>query len=104
LGHDWVVLFLLLPAPKRAPSKVFALPVGGRLYRNRHGLAKGRPKDKATRRPADPNHRTRPQLLVELLALFAAWFPDRQVVVSADSACGGKSVLQKLPLGRGDRL
>jgi hypothetical protein len=96
-GHDWVVLFLLLPAPKWAPSKVFALPVGCRLYKNRQGLAKGRPKDKATRRPADPNHRTRPQLLVELLALFAAWFPDRPVVVSADSAYGGQSVLQKLP-------
>jgi hypothetical protein len=96
-GHDWVVLFLLLPAPKWAPSKVFALPVGCRLYKNRQGLAKGRPKDKAPRRPADPNHRTRPQLLVELLALFAAWFPDRSVVVSADSAYGGQSVLQKLP-------
>jgi len=96
-GHDWVVLFLPPPAPKWAPSKVFALPVGCRLYKNRQGLAKGRPKDKATRRPADPNHRTRPQLLVELLALFAAWFPDRPVVVSADSAYGGQSVLRKLP-------
>jgi hypothetical protein len=96
-GHDWVVLFLLLPAPKWAPSQVFALPVGCRLYKNRQGLAKGRPRGQATRRPADPNHRTRPQLLVELLSLFADWFPDRQVVVSADSAYGGKSVLQKLP-------
>ena len=97
-GHDWVVLFLLLPAPAWAPTKVFALPVGFRLYKNRQGLAKGCPKGtKAARRPADPHHRTRPQLLVELLSLFAAWFPDRHIVVSADSAYGGKSVLQKLP-------
>jgi hypothetical protein len=112
-GHDWVVLALLIRCPW-APTKVWALPLLCRLYRNRQGLTKGtkgkakkakakggqgqpkRPK-KARQRPADPNHRTRPELARELIALVAGWFPDRQFVVSGDSAYGGKSVLRHLP-------
>jgi hypothetical protein len=110
-GHDWVVLALLVRLPRWAPTKVFALSLGFRLYKNRQGLTKGKKKSKPgdkgqdrndarpkkSRRPADPNHRTRPELLVELLTLFASWFPERDIVVTADSAYGGKSVLQKLP-------
>jgi hypothetical protein len=106
-GHDWVVLALLLRLPRWAPTKVFALPLGFRLYKNRQGLTKGKKKPtpkgpgskgkSRKKKPADPNHRTRPQLLVELLTLFAAWFPEREILVTADSAYGGKSVLQKLP-------
>ena len=108
-GHDWVVLALLIRLPRWAPTKVFALPLGFRLYKNRQGLTKGKKKRasggqggkgggrKACRPPADPTHRTRPELLVELIALFASWFPDREVMVTADSAYGGRSVLQKLP-------
>jgi hypothetical protein len=36
-------------------------------------------------------------LAVELLTMVAGWFPDRQLLVSGDSAYGGASVLQKLP-------
>lgn len=93
-GHDWVVLCLLIPLRPWAPTKVFALPIAFRLYKNRQGLAKGQ---RGKKRPPDPNHRTRPQLLVELISLVAAWFPERQIVVCADSAYGGKSVLQHLP-------
>jgi hypothetical protein len=116
-GHDWVVLTLLLRLPRWAPTKVFALPLAFRLYVNRQGLAKGKKKGKPTqsknrqgsgrkagsakkkkwKRPADPNHRTRPELLVELLQLVAGWFPQRQFVVCADSAYAGKSVLRHLP-------
>lgn len=97
-GHDWVVLCLLLPLPSWAPTKVFALSIGFRLYKNRQGLTKGKKaKSKKAKRPVDPNHRTRPELLVELLTLFGRWFPERQILVTADSAYGGKSVLQKLP-------
>ena len=110
-GHDWVVLALIVPLPRWATTKVFALSLGFRLYKNRQGLTKGKKKpipggkSKGQRskgaarkkRPVDPNHRTRPELLVELLTLFASWFPDREILVSADSAYGGKSVLQKLP-------
>src|SRR5215470_17704245 len=67
-GHDWVVLCLIIAKPFWAPTKVFALPVAMRLYRNRQGLTKGkksRAKASVTRR--NPNHRTRPELARELI-------------------------------------
>ena len=107
-GHDWVVLSLLVCRPWWAPTKVFALPLLGRLYTNRQGVAtgkhkrshrkKGAPKSKQKwRRPPGSNHRTRPELLVEMLTLLSSWFPDRQFVVCADTAYAGKSVLRRLP-------
>ena len=113
-GHDWVVLALLVRLPRWAPTKVFALPLVFRLYVNHQGLAKGKKakqaKNKRRRggrqaaaakkkkwRPANPNHRTRPQLLLEMLQLLAGWFPQRQFVLCADSAYGGQSVLRYLP-------
>ena len=41
-GHDWVILSLLIVNPPWSPTKVWALPVGVRLYRNRQGLTKGK--------------------------------------------------------------
>ena len=41
-GHDWVVLCLIIVHPFWAPTKVFALPIAFRLYRNRQGLTKGK--------------------------------------------------------------
>ncbi len=97
-GHDWVVLCLIIACPFWAPTKVFALPIAMRLYRNRQGLTKGKKRTtKAAKAKPDPNHRTRPQLAVELMALVAAWFPDDDIVVTGDSAYGGKSVLSHLP-------
>jgi hypothetical protein len=99
-GHNWVVVSLLVRLPFWAPTKVFALPFAFRLYVNRQGLTKGKKKGKKNqgqRRPANPNHRTRPELLVEMLQMLADWFPDRQFVVCADSAYAGKSVLRHLP-------
>lgn len=93
-GHDWVVLCLLLRCPFWAPTKVWALPIAFRLYRNRQGLTKGRKGQKAA---PNPNHRTRPELALALIRLVSAWFPDRQLLVSGDSAYGGKSVLRHLP-------
>ena len=43
-GHDWVVLCLIIVRPFWAPTKVFALPIAFRLYRNRQGLTKGKKK------------------------------------------------------------
>jgi hypothetical protein len=99
-GHDWVVLCLLIVCPFWAPTKVFALPIAVRLYRNRQGVTKGKKKDaKAANKSAkaNPDHRTRPQLAVELIRLAAAWFPNDSIVISGDSAYGGKSVLSHLP-------
>jgi hypothetical protein len=103
-GHDWVILSLLIPAPPWSPTKVWALPVAIRLYKNHQGVTKGKTAkkgqakpQKAKKRPPDPNHRTRPELAVELIRQFTRWFPGRKVLVSGDSAYGGKSVLQHLP-------
>ncbi len=97
-GHDWVVLSLLIVNPFWAPTKVFALPVAARLYRNRQGLTKGKKRQPKAKKPkADPNHRTRPELAVELIKLAASWFPDDTLIVTGDSAYGGKSVLSHLP-------
>jgi DDE superfamily endonuclease len=136
-GHDWVVLCLIVERPIWAPTKVFALPIAMRLYRNRQGLTKGtaatgkgktttdqgqtstgkrktttttkarpprakasQPKGKTkivAKTAADINHRTRPQLASELIRLVSNWFPNDQLVVSGDSAYGGRSVLSELP-------
>jgi len=112
-GHDWVVLALLLRLPSWAPTKVFALPLVFRLYVNHQGLAKGKrakhaptkrrqvgrgaPAPKKKWRPKNPNHRTRPQLLLEMLQLLAGWFPQRQFVACVDSGYAGQSVLRHLP-------
>jgi len=100
-GHDWVVLCILIANPFWAPTKVFALPVAVRLYRNRQGLTKGKKKGakkgKAVRPKHDPNHRTRPELALELLELVARWLPDDEIIVSGDSVYGGRSILSKLP-------
>jgi len=115
-GHDWVVLCLIIHYCPWAPTKVWCCPLLARLYRNRQGLTKGKKakgkkakaakkgkgakakaKRRAQQRPADPNHRTRPQLAVEMLHLLAGWFPQRRFLVSGDSAYGGQSVLQPLP-------
>jgi hypothetical protein len=96
-GHDWVVLCLLVVHPFWAPTKVFALPIAFRLYRNRQGLTKGKKSKTKSKPKADPNHRTRPQLAVELISLVSVWFPHDDILVTGDSAYGGKSVLSHLP-------
>jgi SRSO17 transposase len=121
-GHNWVILTLIVRLPFWAPTKVFALPIAFRLYRNLQGNNKGKkpsakkpsaknsPKNakKNTRknvkkaktppRRADGSlHETRPQLALKLISWIAAAFPERTFRVSGDSLYGGKSVLSKLP-------
>jgi hypothetical protein len=105
-GHDWVILCLVIVGPFWAPNKVFALPIAMRLYRNRQGLTKGKksPKQKKGQKKSskpepktDPNHRSRPELALELIILVAKWFPNDEIIVTGDSAYGGESVLSHLP-------
>ena len=86
-GHDWVVLCLIVANPFWAPSKVFALPIAMRLYRNRQGLTKGKKSKGKTPRPKrDPNHRTRPELALELINLDAGWFPNDEIILTGGTA------------------
>ena len=126
-GHDWVDLCIVIANPRWAPSKVFSLPICMRLYRNRQGLTKGKnkkakqvtasqkraasktnkqvaAKKKQTKLKSEKNrsgsktpHKTRPELMAEMIALVAAWFPDRRFMLLVDSLYSGKSVLGKLP-------
>jgi hypothetical protein len=126
-GHDWVDLCLVVVNPWWAPTKVFALPICMRLYRNKQGLAKGKNKTKSKRNSSrtkaaskrskqaaaakqkaaanakkahkkDKNpHKTRPELMAEMIALVASWFPDRKFILVVDSLYSGKSVLSNLP-------
>jgi hypothetical protein len=69
-----------------------------RLYRNRQGLTQ----DRLGHKPqSDPAPRSRPQLALERIQLFASWLPQRQILVSGDSAYGGQSVLRHLPANVG---
>ena len=72
--------------------------MAARLYRNRQGLTKGKTGQAKAKKPkSDPNHRTRTELAVELIKLAASWFPNDTIIVTGDSANGGKSVLGQLP-------
>lgn len=126
-GHDWVDLCIVIANPWWAPSKVFSLPICMRLYRNRQGLAKGKKKSskkknskaasqasakakqaakakkkaaakaKAIQKKAPNSHKTRPELMAEMVARVAAWFPDRHFILVVDSLYSGKSILRTLP-------
>jgi hypothetical protein len=97
-GHDWVVLCLIIVHPFWAPTKVFALPIAFRLSKNHQGLTKGKKRRaNATKTKPAPDHRTRPELALELITLAAAWFPDDEIMVTGDSAYGGQSILRHLP-------
>ena len=126
-GHDWVDLCVLISKPWWAPTKVFALPICMRLYCNRQGLTKGKrksskqptagqiraaskkakqaaqAKSKAAAKAKEihktnaKDHKTRPELMAEMIAMVAAWFPDRKFILVVDSLYSGKSVLSKLP-------
>jgi hypothetical protein len=74
------------------------LPVAVQLYRNRQGLTKGKKgRGMSSQTKCNPNHRTRPELALELIQLTAQWFPKDEILVSGDSAYGGKSILSHLP-------
>jgi hypothetical protein len=126
-GHDWVDLCLIVANPWWAPTKVFALPICMRLYRNKQGLVKGKNKIKTKRnsartkaaskkanqaaaakkkaaakaqavhKDAKTPDKTRPELMAEMIALVASWFPDRKFILVVDSLYSGKSVLSTLP-------
>lgn len=126
-GHDWVDLCIVIAKPWWAPTKVFSLPICMRLYRNRQGLAKGKNKKaktisarqkkaasqrnkqaakkkqqskrtaEKTRQGSKTPHKTRPELMAEMIAMVAAWFPERCFLLVVDSLYSGKSVLSVLP-------
>lgn len=114
-GHCWVVVTLVVGNAPWAPGKYWSLPIVFRLYRNRQGKTKGqkttweRVKQSfsggqgQTRKvlmkvnPKTPPHRTKPELAVEMLTLLQSWLPNREFILTGDSAYGGASVTKHLP-------
>lgn len=87
-SHSWVVLGVTLSFPFR-PAARFCLPILFCLYRSQQTVAR-------EGEGAGP-HRTRPELLVELLELLCKAHPSRHFHVLVDGGYSGGSVAQKLP-------
>jgi hypothetical protein len=86
-GHSWVVLGVILPLPFRKGAR-FCLPILFRLYRSKQTLK---------REGLEQEHRTRPQLLVEMLARLCPAHPTRQFHILVDGGYSGGSVARHLP-------
>ena len=84
-SHSWVVCGVVIRLPF-AEDRVFCLPILFRLYMN-----------KAASERAGREHRTRPQLCVQMLEILASHCPRRRFHAVVDTAYGGKSVVGKLP-------
>jgi len=100
-GHNWVVLAILIRVPLLERS--VAVPLYWRLYRSKKGRTgtsrHGREK-KTTGTTTASNHRTRPELAVEMLQRLRQAVPiERPIEVVGDSAYGGKSITRHLPEG-----
>jgi len=99
-GHNWVVLAIVIRVP--LVDRFVAVPLYWRLYRSRKARAgktpRGQRESKTTGASSPKDHRTRPQLAVELLhVLRNALGPERFIHVVGDSAYSGKSVTRHLP-------
>jgi hypothetical protein len=104
-GHVWVVLAVWVPLPLNQ-QRGFALPVLFRLYtggkRGGQADAPSRPsigqrQAAAQRAAAAAPHRTKLELGRELIQLLATWAPSRRVIVLADSAYAGRTILERRP-------
>lgn len=85
-GHSWVVLGVVVRF-SLWPERAFCLPILFRLYLN----TKSAERDRRA-------YRTRPELLVEMLAVLCKAHETRRFHLIADSAYGGQSVLNRLPM------
>lgn len=81
------------PAPSTKRQKKQAKPA-----QRKKRAAAARRKQAANREKTSVSpHRTRPELMREMLQLVAAWFPERRFLFVADSHYTGESVLKYLP-------
>ena len=82
-GNNWVLLGVVVELPFR-PNRFFCLPILWRVYDKKGAKSKA-------------EHRTKSQLAAEMIAVVAGWFPQRQLLVVADSAYIGKHLLRQRP-------
>lgn len=100
-GHNWVVLAILIRVPR--VERPVAVPVYFRLYRSkkkRSGKSRHGREKKTTGTASAREHRTRPELAVEMIERLRQAVPaERCIHVVGDSAYGGKSITCHLPQG-----
>jgi len=85
-GHDWVILGVIVKLPL-CDKRCFCLPILFRLYLNRKAAARHR-----------RVYRSRPELAVQMLHKLCSARENRRFHAIADSAYGGQSVLNHLPV------
>lgn len=100
-GHNWVVLALIIRIPLL--DRPVAVPVYWRLYRSkksRTGKSRKGRETKTTGTATAREHRTRPELAVEMVERLRGAVPaERPIKLVGDSAYGGKSVTRQVPNG-----
>ena len=99
-GHNWVVLAIVIRVP--LVERAVAVPVFWRLYRSKKArrgkTVRGKRERKTTGNTTNKDHRTRPELAVELLHVLREALGDGPVMhLVGDSAYGGKSITRHLP-------
>jgi hypothetical protein len=82
-GNNWVMLGIVVELSCR-PNRYFCLPMLWRVYPKQGTKSKR-------------EHPTKSQLAVAMIQTLAAWFPERQFLVVADSAYIGKYLLKGRP-------
>lgn len=85
-GLTWVVVTVLVRVPLW-PNRVFAIPVGARLYR----------KKKFCRKGSGHVFRTKPQLLLEMLLQLAEWLAEYRFLLHVDGGYASGELMQSLP-------
>lgn len=100
-GHNWVVLAVIIDVPLLV--RPVAVPIYWRLYRSkkaRQGNARRGRETKNTGAASAHEHRTRPELAIEMVQVLRQAVPQpRRIVLVGDSAYGGKSITRQLPAG-----
>jgi hypothetical protein len=82
-GNNWVMVGVVVELFFR-PTRYFCLPIVWRVYEKRGTKSK-------------KEHRTKSLLAAEMIAVVAGWFPQRNFLVTADSAYIGKHLLRQRP-------
>ena len=82
-GNNWVLLGLVVSLPFRR-DRCFCLPLLWRVYEKR-GLK------------TKKEHRTKTDLAADMIRTLAKWLPGKEILVVADSAYIGKSLLYDRP-------
>ena len=82
---------------KPTPSTKRQKKQAKRALRKKRTLAAQRKQAANRDKTSVSTHRTRPELMREMLQLVASWFPERRFLFVADSLYTGESVLKYLP-------